>query len=267
MTSVVVWVGVDNRGPASAYIATDSRFSWHAGRSIETWDQGRKTFASTRFADIAGYWGDVLFPVVSLSQFFESLDAGVIAGSNVASEARFRALERFLRTGFAAVPPRQRMPFTIVHAARDGELMASKFHIRTISWTGGAWRRMSLSIPAGSSAVEFGGSGGNVTRFFLAKWNSSGQGGTSRAVYSAFVDGLVAQTDGLTGGGPQLVGLYRIGCGRAFGTIVQRRRYLLGAPVASRSVGSEVEWRNELFERVSGAKLVRLRTARRHTRP
>lgn len=56
MTSLVVWTGVDSRAPASIYLASDSRLSWDNG---DTWDFGRKVFASHRYPDILGYYGEV----------------------------------------------------------------------------------------------------------------------------------------------------------------------------------------------------------------
>lgn len=264
MTSVVVWVGVDSHGPASAYVATDSRISWRK----EAWDHGRKTFASARFPDVAGYWGDVLFPVVALSQFFTNLDLGAIVRDGATSDLRFSALEQAMRTSLAAVPASQQRAFTVVYASRDDQGMASRFGIRTLSWQpAGGWTRRTVHIPTSSSAVRLGGSGAGVTEVHLKRWNESTEGGTSRAVYSAFVDGLLAGDDPYSGGAPQLVGLYRIGSGRSFGTVLGRRRFLHGAAVHAAAVGDEVEWRNELFERVTPTTRKRRPGAQRHARP
>ena len=253
MTSVVVWVGVDSHGPASAYVATDSRFSWQAARRVTTWDLGRKTFASARYPDVAAFWGDVLFPVVTLSQFFANLDAGVVAASVSSSEARFKALEAALRISFEAVPASQQRPFTIVYVSRDGSGMSGVFKVRALSWASGTtWTRDLLPLPSTSAAVRLGGSGAGVTQLHLQSWTESTQGGTSRAVYSAFVDGLLSGSDTHSGGAPQIVGLYRIGSGRSYGTVVGNKRFLHGAPVMWAPIGDQVEWRNELFERVSG---------------
>ncbi len=248
-------------------MATDSRISWQGGRHLETWDLGRKTFASARYPDVAGYWGDVLFPVVTLSQFFANLDAGVVAAGASSTETRFKAFEEALRVSFDRVPAGQRRPFTIVHVSRDGSGMTSAFNIRALSWApGNGWVRDRLPLPATSAAVHLGGSGAGVTRLHLQRWTESTQGGTSRAVYSAFVDGLQSGSDQHSGGAPQLVGVYRIGNGRSFGTVVGTQRFLHGTPVMSASIDDGVEWRNELFERASGDSRKRLPEAQRHLR-
>ena len=99
VTSLLCWVGVDSRGPTSAYIATDSRITW--GRR-DVWDLGRKTFAASRTPDIFGFSGGVLFPSLVLSQYVSALDAGLHGGN---FQNRFQALEELVRVSFAALPP------------------------------------------------------------------------------------------------------------------------------------------------------------------
>jgi hypothetical protein len=268
MTTIVVWVGIDSHGPSSAYIASDSRFSWRSGNRIDTWNHGRKTFASARYPDVAGYWGGVLFPVVTLSQFFANLDSGVVAKNGGLSNRRFQALEQLLHLSFSAMSDRQRRPFAVVYASRDGDGMEGTFHIRTVSWSAdNGWSRKVLRLPSSSGAIHLSGSGTETTRLHLARWSTSTEGGTSRAVYSAFIDGLRSGVDPQSGGPPQLVGLYRIGPGRSFGTVIGHERYLNGMPVAARSIQDDIEWRNELFERVSGRTRKRLPLAQRHAQP
>ncbi len=77
-------------------------------------------------------------------------------------------------------------------------------------------------------------------------WEESLQGGTSRAIYSAFTEGLGQGADPYSGGGPQLVGLHRIGPGIRFGTIYGGKRYLAGACVTQAAARTEnVKWFNE----------------------
>lgn len=187
---------------------------------------------------------------------------GVLPGAE-----RFAALEESLRVALAVMPPGQRRAFSVVHASRDRDSMASDFGVRTLSWSeSSGWKRTLLGTPDVSSAIELGGSGADFAAVHLKRWNQSSQRGTSPAVYGAFVDGLLAGNDPLTGGAPQLVGVFRIGPGRVFGTVVGSHRFVHGAPVTAESIGAELDWRNELFERVSGSTRTRLPGARRHAR-
>lgn len=231
----------------------------------DVWDYGQKTFASRRYPDIAGYWGDVLFPIVALSQHFSNLDAGIGEGSATSADLRFKGLEQALRISFGDLPQNQRRAFTIVHVSRDGSGMDASFEMRGLSWSPStSWTREEMALPSNSAAVRLGGSGARATKLRLHTWEQSKHGGTSRAVFSAFVDGLTSGGDPHTGGPPQLVGLYRIDNGRSIGTVVGSRRYLHGASVTAERSSDQIEWRNELFERLDGRTKKRLKGAQRH---
>ena len=77
MTMIVGWVAVDQRSPASVYIASDSRFTWGEQSSFE-FDYGRKVFACKNSADIFVYCGDVLFPSIALGRVVEMADNGLL---------------------------------------------------------------------------------------------------------------------------------------------------------------------------------------------
>jgi hypothetical protein len=70
MTTLISWVGVDNRGAASLYFASDSRISWPGA---EIWDHGRKLFACRRYpcsAKTSSFW---FLPTFSCLHFLKSI--------------------------------------------------------------------------------------------------------------------------------------------------------------------------------------------------
>ncbi len=75
MTLLLSWIGKDSRKISSAYIASDSRFSW--GKT-EKYDYGRKVFALQNSPDILGYCGDVLYPSTILNQIMEMDKTGIL---------------------------------------------------------------------------------------------------------------------------------------------------------------------------------------------
>lgn len=103
-------------------------------------------------------------------------------------------------------------------------------------------------MPARSGLLAALGSGAKPFKQTLKQWDASEVGGTSRAFYSAFAAALTDGSDRSSGGPPQLVGLYRIGGGRSFGTVWQGKRYFLGTEVKDAVQVSPVQWHNELFE-------------------
>jgi hypothetical protein len=245
MTSLVAWVGRDSRSLSSAYIATDSRISW---LPHETWDGGRKTFASATCPEIIGYVGDVLAPSVVLSQFSTALDLRVLGGTN--ARDRFVALADMLKRQVEAIPAMHQKRFTVIQCARIEEGMASTFQVNVIDYEGGGkWRREVLDAPDASAQLLVKGSGEAQVHKRLAKWEKSDVAGTSRAVFGAFVDAVESGADPRSSGPIQLVGLQRTGSGRVFGVWHKGQRYLAGSSVPHVAACAEVRWFNTRFER------------------
>lgn len=258
MTTLISWVGVDQRAPASLYIAADSRITWGS----EHWDRGAKTFASPTTPDVLGYCGDVLFPALVLPQFVACLGADLIDST---WKHRRRALSQLVERSIAQMPRTQRRKFTIVYCSREGKGMQSRFRAGALEYhpqRGSAWR--GLRMPKRSRLIYEGGSGAPHVDRHRKLWDESeAQGGTSRAEYGAFVDALREGKDSSSGGPPQLVGLYRTGNGRYFGTRYRREQFVAGAEIDPQVDGG-IEWRGELFERVGGPSRHLLREAKRH---
>src|SRR5690606_38972360 len=77
-------------------------------------------------------------------------------------------------------------------------------------------------MPPVSSVLRTHGTGAESVNHWVARWQSSDQGGTSRAVFSAFCDSLRSKQDARSGGEPQLVGLYRQKNARVFGVVTAK---------------------------------------------
>lgn len=248
MTSLVCWIGVDERAQSSAYIATDSRISWGAKTH---WDSGRKAFACQSRPDLLAYVGSVLFPSLVLGQIVSAIDAGLIVSNTDTPQQRADKIGDAIEQAFQGMPLGARDEFTILYVTRQGEEMKSTFHAFSLSWAHtDHWSRASIAPPTRSDAIAIWGSGAKSVRKWRARWNRSSQKDTSRAVFSAFCDSVLGGADPLSGGCPQLVGLYRIGAGRTFGVIEDGRPHLLGLDLGS-DVGNagQVKWHNRFFER------------------
>lgn len=77
MTLIVGWLACDQRGPCSAYIASDSRIS----DNRNFYDYSQKTFALKNTSDILGYCGETLFYISDIN----SLNKYVRCGNAVIS--------------------------------------------------------------------------------------------------------------------------------------------------------------------------------------
>ena len=267
MTSLVAWVGVDSRGPASIYLASDSRISWS---SNQVWNYGRKLFASRKHPDILGYYGDVLFPSQALGRLLDLIDADLLLDHNDSPQARREKISATLRKSFEGYPQEKvfNETFTIVYCTRENERMTSVFHLSLLRWNKvSGWTEELLSLPSESGIIRSFGTGEQSITKWHSRWNNTKEARTSRGVFSAFCDALHSGEDKYSGGAPQLVGLYRKGMGETFGIVFQNERFIFGFPVGKSEKLEAVEWRNSLFERCDWRTKEPLQGVQRHKRP
>lgn len=268
MTSLVAWIAVDQRSASAVYIATDSRISWDGTQAVRAhnWDRGRKTFASERTSEIFGYVGDVLFPALALPTITTPLGRGPAGSVNTGMPG---AISDVVRGAWSEVPQEERRETYLVHCSRVGENVQWQFGAQIMHISNGAldWSTTFLTLPEHSARLEFLGSGASGLKATHARWVPIGKADharsrTSRAVFSSFCDALHDKEDPKSGGAPQLVGLYRKGPGRTFGISWNSQTYIAGSQ-ANSLVTSNIEYRNQLFERVdAGGKLIQ--GAQRH---
>lgn len=261
MTSLACWLGVDQRGPASLYIAGDSRFTWPNGTLV---GDGQKTFASPTTPDVFAFCGDAWFPSLLFKEL-QSIHLSSLAGAH---DRHTEVLNR-VQNALAAQPKHPYRRFTIIHGARDSQGMTASFHLWQTSWAAaGECLDIVEPLPTESVLALAVGSGERSVIRQDVGWRNSDVGRTSRAVFSGFCDAVRSGDDPLTGGSPQLVGLFRKGPAEAFGVVFGGRRYLYGKVVPSaESAGQAVEWRNVLFERCDPYTMQVLQGAQRHARP
>lgn len=270
MTSVIAWLAVDSRGPAAIYLASDSRISW--GNRGLSWNHGRKVFAAHRYPEIFAYCGDVLFPSLLLGQITELIDANILFMPDTPPERRADAICTVLQGSFSSYPRAVDVvgaQTSILYCNRTGIGMSASFRafLLTCSPSTG-WAANPLPLPDGSSIIHASGSGASAAQEANRLWqNKSNEVPKSRYVFGAFCDTLTSESDPRSGGAPQLVGLYRKAGGRDFGVIFRGKRYFQGIELPDQIEGSDVEWRDELFQRADVMTLNRLGGAQIHARP
>ena len=264
MTSLIVWSAADSRGVSSLNIATDSRISWKVGPNIVTWDHGQKIFASKRVPLVAGIVGDVTFPALVIPRIIDHLEAGFSRKSQNMSDYFYISIRRVWKDYPQEVPA---LPITIYVAYRVGSGMSSEFKL--IKYYNGSndrnnWSEEHFEIPKQSQLIVADGSGKKDAEVEIQHWGSSPAGGTSRAIFSGFVDGLIDNRDPASGGAPQLGCIYRNGNGRLLGVLHIGQRFYEGSDLLANDELDSVEWRNDIFERVSGETKRRIVNAQVH---
>jgi len=266
VTTLIAWTGVDSRGPASLYLAADSKFSWTQSTA---WLHGRKLYASRVVPDILGYCGDVLFATQAVGQVLELVEAELLFTRTTDFASRLGVLHQFVRRSFGTYPAEERRAFSIVYATRGAEGMSSTFSVGEVGWSPATgWTERVAALPERSGVVLVRGSGTAAFGSTLQRWMASDVGGTSRAVFSAFCEHVRSGDDIATGGAPQLVGLYREpGPATTFGVAWEGMRYLSGALVNDALSYRAVEWRDDLFQICDPATLALASGAQPHARP
>lgn len=264
MTLLVSWVGIDTHGPSSIYIASDSRISW---RPSVNFDLGRKVFAFSKWPDILGYCGDVIFPSIALNQIIELGDAGLLFAPNYSCKQKFQAIVNKLNDLFAAYPSMHsglaNNSLSIIHASRD-TTDNKKFFCHKISWSAKhGWRGEEFQLPNTSQILFVLGSGASEFSQNYMKYQNGPNKDTSRNVFHCFCDTLTHIVDSYVGGAPQIVGIYRKPTTPAlnFGVIYNGNRYFLGAQIDNLHSFNKVVWRNERFEVCDGLTMKILPTA------
>lgn len=263
MTSLAAWAAVDARAISSFYLVSDSRITFDDGRP--PFDRAQKLFASSRYADLFGYCGQVDFPLPTLLRVLKMIDDGRLFSSGDGADVRNEKFEEEVKDSFATYSIKK--DFTVLHASRAGEGMNASYFLWSIAWSiEQGWITQTLQLPTESAIVLSEGSGGRAVLQYNEQWRYR-LPGTSRSVFSAFSDALESGEDYKSGGAMQLVGFYRKGPGRYFGVIQKGRRFLMGDETMDMERCARFEWRNRAFELCDFRTLERLPKAQRHPRP
>lgn len=266
MTLVVAWVGVDTKGPGSAYITSDSRISWENGKYF---DYARKVFAFNSYPDILGYCGDVLFPSIVLSQITEMADSGLLFKENFTCKEKYEMIKKTLKSAFFKYPNGEKYitseTLQIIHISRE-PTNDKKFFCNLITWNRkNGWNEKEIIFPEKSGLLLAIGSGKKEFEDNYSRYQIGDNQNTSRNVFHCFCDTLFDINDPRCGGAPQLVGLYRKPKSTAlkFGIIKDEKRYLFGAEIDNPVCVDKIKWINEFFEVCDGKSMLKLATAQR----
>lgn len=254
MTMLASWIAVDDHGPSSAYIVSDSRFSW---TTTTNFDYGRKVFASKKYPELFGYAGDVLFPSIVLSQVIEMIDSEILLTDKMDCDMKHRIIAEKICYSLSKYPSSVlNDTIKILHITRETNAVnypVFKHYLLSYSKTKG-WKDEEAPMPTQSGLLQVLGSGAKEFSDNYIKFQKSDNASTSRNVFHCFIKTLERVKDPYCGGAPQLVGLYRkpLSNGINYGILYNRKRYLLGMEIPDKASFVNVEWRNERFERCDG---------------
>ncbi len=261
MTTLIAWAAIDDKNTSAIYMASDSRLSWD---KYGIWDSGRKIFVSEIYPEVLGYTGDALFCSQVLSQVIAFIDSCAPIKNVSDFPTKFERIESLIKRAFSSYPQQFCLPtFSILYLTRIG----AQWGACTFNWQAGAgwsdklihnipmtWeevRRAGKDENSQSRAVLFvsAGSGGAKFRgFYLESEWSKKLPLLSRGIFGAFSDFIEANRDPLTGGTPQLCGLYRDLKATKIGFVKDNERYLYGIAISPDDYQGNVRWVNRTFE-------------------
>lgn len=265
MTTIASELSIDARGPCALYIVSDSRITW--GKHENRWDSGQKTFASSKTPDIFGYCGSAFFPTQILNQVTRQIEAGILFNSNANARERhgrwLTTVQSSLNNSHGAVIE----DFTLLHGSRNGDGMKCEFLLWKSTWSQkkGIWVDEEIKLSSQySQFLAVSGTGRKTLEARISSLSKEKDATTSRLAFQTLFSSIDAGDDKLSGGAPQMVGIYRVKPAQHFGMIWKNRRYFCGSELVAGSSYKNIEWRNEKFERADGRSKARLRGAQKH---
>jgi hypothetical protein len=258
MTTLISWVTYDQTGPASLYIASDSRLSW--GKQAH-WDSGRKVYFSNKYPDILGFCGEAMFCSQVMSQILAYIDSCDVFDQAITSDSRFDLVFNLVKRSFGEYPLSFALDsFQIIYATRENK---RNFHTYLIKWRkhnqkDKRWSKEKLKMPHKAGLVASLGSGSeSYQEHYRELYFNSDIGGLSRSFYSSLSTHIDTRSDPLTGGAIQIAGLFNVGSAKAHGVIKNGKRYIYGMEVDPHDNINNVRWVNEKFENCDGKSVKR----------
>lgn len=265
MTSLLSWIGVDQRGPASLYLAADSRITWFDGTH---WDHGRKVFASSKFPELLGYCGEAFFPTSALGQITDLVDLGLLLDVAQKPQDKADRLISVLSRSLSRYRTYSRPSFELLYCTREDTAMRAIFRVFRVSFDRGhPGPAVEHPIPETSGKVAVLGSGRHAVTDALHRWQISEARGTSRAMFAAFGDAVRSRGDPKSGGSPQLGVMYRTGGARICGIVNGDVRSICGLELDPPESAGGIMWFNDTFEVCDGVSGRRRENAQPQPRP
>jgi hypothetical protein len=251
MTLIVGWIAKDQNGPTSAYLVSDSRYSY--GNNFKVFDSGSKLLALQKSSDLLGFCGEVSLSNSFLMTLASEDHSALLFPPAFDSKQRYQVVSDKFEKYFRGQT--QSLPATFYHLSKD---KTDHFHLYVYSYDPRSdsvnEEERPLCFPLGQTALCVFADGSGASDFIkkYAAYSQGISGGTSRSIFQAFIDAMYQSGKKTYGGHPQLIALRRgFSFGKECGIIYKNHAYYLGEeqtidPTNKRYL--DVGWFNEEFE-------------------
>lgn len=278
MTSVIAVLAKDQRGPCALYFLTDSQQTFlNTNKKITKTSFCKKAFASDKTPDIFCFCGEVNNPTRIIKDCIKNAFNN-ITNINDKHDKLIEIAIQFINSNTES-----RMNFTIFHGVREHTGMASVFHLWKTTFYYSEYKyinhedsKIPIELPSeekivpadkyegsGSFILNLSGSGENYIIDEKNKLLKTEKYQTTRFQIMSSLSSMNSGKDQLTGGPPQLVGLWRINNGMQFGIHWQNKLYFSHECVDN-NIPENIYWFNEKFERFDPKTRQRLKDAQPH---
>ena len=256
MTLIASWVSADDKRKgkkiSAMYFCSDSRFTWSGTRVVQqnVYDEGQKVFGCSNSPDIFCYCGDVQFPIFTIQPLINEIDNGLFFEFGNNFEEKRNQLFEYFGLKLKDYPTDVLAhPFMIYYAT----CISYRFYCAKFVYVRHDFISEIISLPNESTLVFYDGSG---SKQFRDRWierdnAKMNEYKTSRNVYRCMTEAIALGKDKMTGGSPQLIGIYRNGHVQPYGIIKDHNRYFQGRILPDSAQLDNIEWRNDNFERVN----------------
>ena len=256
MTLIASWVSADDKRKgkklSAMYFCSDSRFSWRGANATrqEVYDEGQKVFGCNNSPEIFCYCGDVQFPTFTILPLINEIDKGLFFKPKSEFAEKKNQLLAYFEQKLKDYPKDVLVhPFSIYYAT----CIAYRFYCAKFCYDKKELTAEEIQLPNESTLVFYDGSGSDQFRDrWIERDNAKmNEHKTSRNVYRCMVEAIETDDDKMTGGSPQLIGIYRNGHVQPYGIIKDDNRFFQGRILTDNKQLDNIEWRNDNFERVN----------------
>ncbi len=263
MTLLVTWTGIDTHGPASVYIATDSRLTWGAEG---VFDHAVKTYIMHNFPAIFGYCGDALACQMIIAQTCALISSVIDPESATLSDVA-KLFARSMARSYGEYPRRfSTGSFTVVVCGKKALGASGNFECYRIDSNFEDTSMSEIDFPSESGPLVVEGSGAIEFQRVYAQHcvQENPNRSTSRDVFHSFMQAIQSGAEATVGPVAQIVSVIRKPDTGGFhcGIVSGGRRYINGQLIDADLLQDDAVWFNENFEITDPATKRRMKNAK-----
>ena len=257
MSTVLFWAAFDQNNFSSAYVVSESRFTWKDNRgNYIHWDHGKKIFVVAE-EYIFAYCGDVLYPITILSKLKEFIENRLLNFNDKSFEEKIEIIQEYILPSYQNYPSKESFSILFLNVV-DHNIKICQLDFRSsicnvhifditkpveIQYLGLSGRKEKINSPY----IIVLGSGSSYYRLLEKSYNEKGKV-FSQDKFKCLYEMVNNKKDKFSYGALQIARIYRNGIAKPIGFIDQDKKFLYGEEIKGEVFNNSFEWRNKNFE-------------------